>query len=68
MEAAVHTILEQLLMDDVELKELRERGDYDDLPVDPYTIGGLPLPPVRPCRARWLLTAPDTESGLHAVH
>lgn len=36
----MHTILEQLLMDDVELKELRERGDYDDLPVDPYTTGG----------------------------
>lgn len=40
MEAAVHTILEQILLDDVELKELREVGNYDDLPVDPYTTGG----------------------------
>ena len=39
-EAAVHTILEQLLLDDVELKELREAGNFDDLPVDPYTPGG----------------------------
>lgn len=38
--AAVHTILEQLLLDDDELKELREAGNYDDLPVDPYTTGG----------------------------
>jgi hypothetical protein len=35
----VHTILEQLLLDDVELKELRKAGNYDDLPVDPYTTG-----------------------------
>jgi hypothetical protein len=39
-EVAVHTILEQLLLDDVELKELREAGNYDNLPVDPYTTGG----------------------------
>ena len=36
----MHTILEQLLLDDDELKELREAGNYDDLPVDPYTTGG----------------------------
>ena len=36
----MHTILEQLLLDDVELKELREAGNFDDLPVDPYTTGG----------------------------
>lgn len=36
----MHTILEQLLLDDVELKELRETGDFDGLPVDPYTNGG----------------------------
>ncbi len=36
----MHTILEQLLLDDDELKELREAGNFDDLPVDPYTEGG----------------------------
>ena len=36
----MHTILEQLLLDEVELKELRKAGNYDDLPVDPYTTGG----------------------------
>jgi hypothetical protein len=39
-EVAVHTILEQLLLDDVELKELRAAGRFDRLPVDPYTTGG----------------------------
>lgn len=39
----MHTILEQILLDDVELKELRETGNYDDLPVDPYTSGGYRL-------------------------
>ena len=36
----MHTILEQLVLDEVELKELRTAGNYDDLPVDPYTTGG----------------------------
>ncbi|MGH9222467.1 MAG: 2OG-Fe dioxygenase family protein [Acidimicrobiales bacterium] len=36
----MHTILEQLLLTDVELKELRHAGNFDDLPVDPYTTGG----------------------------
>src|SRR5262245_38235763 len=36
----MHTILEQLVLDDVELKELRTAGRFEDLPVDPYTSGG----------------------------
>lgn len=39
----MHTILEQLVLDEVELKELRTAGNYDDLPVDPYTKGGYRL-------------------------
>lgn len=36
----MHTILEQVLLEDDELKELREAGNFDDLPLDPYTAGG----------------------------
>ena len=36
----MHTILEQLVLNDDELKELRAAGNFDDLPVDPYTTGG----------------------------